>query len=525
MLINIYDKVLSKVSGSPRTVFITVCTLVILAIILSMFLHQDSLSPQFKETDLMVKWEGAPGTSRLEMNRILALVGNELGEIDGVRSVSSHVGRAVMSDVVNNVNTGQLWISLEPEQNYDKAIKNIKSVIQGYPGFLKELLTYSQSKVRKELSDTEESFVVRVYGEDLEMIRSKAEELQHGLAEIEGIINSRVLYPEVEPTLEIEVDLDLAKHYGLKPGDVRRQATSLVSGLTVGNLFEKQKVFDVVVWGKPNIRYSLSSIQNLLIETPTNKHIPLKEVANIRIVPNVTNIKRESVARYIDITAGINGRDLVSVVNDVKTKILETEFPLEYRAELLGEYAERVETNQRLQIFIIAALILIFLILQAAFKSWKLAVAIFLTLPMALIGSVITNYIVFGNILTLGAFIGFLTVFGITIRISITLIHRYHHIEVKEGEPFGQSLVKKGTLERFKPIYISMATIILTLIPMVFFGKIAGLEIIHSAAVVAIGGLLTSALYVLISVPVIYQLFGGEHEADLELCVNVSDFE
>jgi CzcA family heavy metal efflux pump len=525
ILQRLYGAVFSKVSKSSRPVFITVCALVIVGIIAVMFFRQESLVPGFKENDLMVRWDAPPGTSHLEMNRILSLAGNELGEIEGVRAVSSLVGRAVMSDMVKNVNAGQLWISVKPEGDYDRIVNEIKSVVSGYPGFFQEVLTYSQSKVREELSGTDEALVVRVFGEDLDIIKSKAEELQKGIAKIDGIVDSKVLYPEIEPTLEIEVDLDLVQKYGLKPGDVRRQATSLVSGLAVGNLFEEQKVFDVVVWGKPNIRYSLSSIQNLLIETPTGSHIPLKELADIRIVPNMTNIKRESVARYIDITASINGRNLSSVVNDVKSNIKGTEFPLEYRAELLGEFAERVNAKEHLQIYVVVALILIFLLLQASFRSWKLALAIFLTLPMALVGGILSNYLVFGNTLSLGSLIGFVTVFGFTMRSTITLIHRYRHLEKNEDETFSLALIEKGTRERFLPIIISTITILLAFIPMVIFGQIAGLEIAFSIAVIVLGGILTSALYTLIAVPVVYTLFGNDHEPDLELSADVPVFE
>jgi Cu/Ag efflux pump CusA len=486
-----------------------------------MFFRQGSLVPEFKENDLMVRWVAPPGTSHPEMNRILGLAGNELGEIDGVRSVSSHVGRAVMSDMVKNVNTGQLWISVDPEDDYDRIVKEVKSVVSGYPGFAQEVLTYSKSIVREELSRTEESLVVRVYGEDLNIIKNKAEELQKGIAKIDGISDSKVLYPETEPTLEIEVNLDLVTKYGLTPGDVRRQATSLVSGLTVGNLFEEQKVFDVVVWGKPEIRYSLSSIQNLLIETSTGSVVPLKEVADIRIVPNVTNIKRQSVARYIDIAASINGRNLSGVVNDLKSNIKATNFPLEYRAEVIGEYAEIVNMQQRLQFYVVAVLILIFLLLQASFRSWKLALAIFLTLPMSLLGGILSNYLIFGNILSLGSMIGFVTVFGITLRSTITLIRRYRHLEKYEGEPFGAALIEKGTRERFLPVIITTITVFLAFIPLAILGNIAGLEIVHSTAVIVLGGLITSALYTLISVPVIYTLFGADKETELDLSSHV----
>ena len=521
----LYDNVFVKFQKSSRPVFVSVLVLVIAGLIGFMFFNQNSLLPNFKENDLMVRWVAPPGTSHPEMDRILGLAGNELGEIDGVKSVSSHVGRAVMSDMVKNVNTGQLWISIKSEEDYDRIVNEVKSIVSGYPGFFQEVLTYSQSKVREELSGTDESLVVRVYGEDMDILRNKSKELQENISRIEGISDAKVMYPEIEPSLEVEVNLDQAKRFGLKPGDVRRQATSLVSGLAVGNLFEEQKVFDVVVWGKPELRSSIPSVKNLLIETPSGSRVALKDVADIRIVPNVTNIKRESVARYIDITASVNGRNLTNVVNDVKQNIKSVNFPLEYRAELLGEYAERVESQQRLRIFIVAALILIFLLLQAAFRSWKLAFAIFFTIPMALIGGIAANYIVFGNSLSLGALIGFIAVIGITVRSTIILVKHYRHLEKVEGETFGPALIQMGTRTRLIPVIITNVTVLLAFIPLVVFGKVPGLEIIHSIAVVVLGGIITSALYSLIAVPAVYSLFGADHEPDIDLNTIVPEFE
>ena len=200
-------------------------------------------------------------------------------------------------------------------------------------------------------------------------------------------------------------------------------------------------------------------------------------------------------------------------------------FPLEYRAELLGEYAERVESQQRLRIFIVAALILIFLLLQAAFRSWKLAFAIFFTIPMALIGGIAANYIVFGNSLSLGALIGFITVIGITVRSTIILVKHYRHLEKVEGETFGPALIQMGTRTRLIPVIITNVTVLLAFIPLVVFGKVPGLEIIHPIAVVVLGGIITSALYSLIAVPAVYSLFGADHEPDIDLNTIVPEFE
>ncbi len=519
------DFMASKVIKIARPAFVLVCIFSLAGIVMSFFLKDKSLVPEFKETDLMVRWEASPGTSHLEMNRILGLASKELDKINGVKSVSGHVGRAVMSDLVKNVNTGQLWINVDPDEDYDKIVKEVQSVVKSYTGFSQEVLTYSKSKVREELSGTDESFVVRVYGEDMGIIRSKAEEIKNMMASIKGISEVNVNYPDVEPTLEIEVNLESAKRYGLKPGDVRRQVASLISGLGVGNLFEEQKVFDVVVWGKPETRHSITGIQNLLIESSDGNYVPLKEIADIRIVPNETNIRRESVARYIDVTAAIKGGSFTNVINNVKNNIEKIKFPLEYRAELLGEYAERLDAYKQIRNFSIAALILIFLLLQAAFRSWKLGAAIFFTLPMAMVGGIIANYIGYGNLFSMGAIIGFVTVLGITVRNTITLIHRYRILEKDEGEAFSPALIEKGTRERLSSIILTAVLIILAFIPMLLTGNIAGLEIVHSIAVVVIGGIITSTLYSLLAVPVIYFLFGSGREPELELGTNITPIE
>jgi CzcA family heavy metal efflux pump len=513
----IYDLLFMWATRVPRTAFATVCIIIVAGIIGAMFLRQDSLIPVFKETDLMVRWDGPTGTSHPEMSRIATLVSNELRSIPGVLNVSANVGRAVLSDRVTNINSSQIWVSINPAADYDKTVSEVEEVVAGYPGLSNEVLTYLQSKVREELSGTDESLIVRVYGEDLGLIKSKAEEVHKLMSNVLGIVESKVLYPEEEATLEIEVNLEAAKRYGLKPGDVRREATSLVSGILVGNLFEEQKVFDVVVWGVPETRHSVTSLEELLIGTPTMGSIPLKNVADIRIVPNVTNIKRESVIRYVDVGAKINGGDYASITADINRIISEVDFPLEYRAELLGEYAERLTAQDRILSMVIAAAILIFLLLQVTFRSWKLAIAVFLTLPMAFVGGIVMSLLSSGSLLSLGAILGFVTVFSIAVRNSVILIHNYRLIESDSKHSFGPELVKKVTRERFASILTTAFLIFLAVLPMALFGNIAGLEIVHSAALIILGGVVTSTLYTLLGVPAMYLMFGANPQPELDL--------
>jgi CzcA family heavy metal efflux pump len=503
---------------TPRTTLAAVCVVLVAGLGSLPFLRQESLLPDLKETDLVVRMEGSSSASHPAMSRITTLASRELRSIPGVRNVSALMGRAIMSDKRTNINSGELWVSIDPAANYEATVAAVKHVVAGYPGLSPEVLTYLQSRVREELTGTGESLVVRVYGEDMNIIRSKAEEVQKVLVRIDGIVGAEVQYPPEMPTLEIEVDIERAKHYNLRPGDVRRAATSLVSGIVVGALFEEQKVFDVVVWGKPEVRHSITNVQNLLIDTPSGDHVRLKDVANVRLVPSVTEIRRDAVARYIDVAVDVRGRDLGSVGDEIEDRLKEIRFPLEYRAELLGEYAERDAAEDRLVAYAIAAAIGIFLLLQVFFRSWRLSTVVFLTLPVALVGGVLIVLLMNGGVLSFGAMAGFIAVMGIVVRNSLMLISRYRMLE-REGADFGAEVIERATRERSAPIVMTAVTTALALVPLAVFGNIAGLEIVHPMVIVILGGLVTATMYALAGVPALYMLFGAAREPELDLPV------
>jgi Cu/Ag efflux pump CusA len=329
-------------------------------------------------------------------------------------------------------------------------------------------------------------------------------------------VDAKVQYPDEMPTLEIEVNLDKIKNYGLKPGDVRRTATTLMGGLLVGSLYEEQKVFEVMVFGTPATRHSISSIEELLIDTPSHGHVRLKEVAEVRIVPSATVINRDAVARRMDVTANVRGRDLAAVAVDVERGIKQIDFPLEYRAELLGEYAERLVAQERVDAFAIAAAIGILLLLQVFFRSWRLAAAMFVTLPTAVVGCALAAIITGGGLLSFGSIAGFIGVLGIAVRHGLTLINRYRQLE-HQGEAFGAEMVQTGTREQSAHILMTAVTTALAFLPLAFFGNVAGLEIMQPMAVVVLGGLITATIFTLAGVPAMYLLFGAKREPDLEL--------
>ncbi len=318
--------------------------------------------------------------------------------------------------------------------------------------------------------------------------------------------------------MKVKVNLDAAGRASVKPGDVRRSAATVFSGLTVGYLFEEQKIYDVVVWGAPETRRSLTNLRDLWVEKADRHHVRLGDVADVSIVPVPTVIRHESIAPYVDVVANVVVRDLGSVNREIERRLGRVKFPLEYHPELLGEYAERQDAKQRILGVAAAALIGVFLLLQACFQSWRLALIAFLALPMSIAGGVLAA-LASGGVISLGSIVGFFAVLGIAARNSVLLINNYQRLEGQEGVPFGLDLVLRGVRERLSPILASSAAIVAALLPIVVFGQIRGFEIVQPTAIVIIGGLVASTLVTLFVIPALYLVIGSgaERQPDLGL--------
>ncbi len=506
LLYSRYDKLLERLLKKPRRAYIYAGALYFIGLIVLSFLAI-SILPTFRQTDLLIEWEAVPGTSRLEMNRIMTNSSRELKNTPGVKNVGAHVGRAVMGDIITGVNSAELWVSLDSKANYDTTLKNIQEVIDGYPGLHRETLFYQPERTEEVLMGKDENLVVRIYGKDLKMLKGIGKDVEKVIAGVKGIKNVQTDNQIEEPQVGIKVDLERARIYGLKPGDIRRQATTLISGIQVGNLYDDQKVFGVVVWGVPEIRNSLTDISELMISTPDGQQVPLSELAKISIAPAPVIINRDSVSRFVDVEVSISGRDLSSITSDIKSRLQEVKFPLEYHAEVLNSSGAKESNSVNMPAIIAAIAIGIILLMQAAFGSWRLALTVFFVLPMALVGGVAAA-LIGGGILTLGSLVGFLTILGIAVRNSIMLISHYQHLQKNEGERFGPKLILRGSRERLAPILMTALTTGLILLPAIILGNAAGNEILRPMAIVILGGMFTSIYFSLLIIPILYLSFG-----------------
>ncbi|MGH3065554.1 MAG: efflux RND transporter permease subunit [Gaiellaceae bacterium] len=507
-----YESVLGGALRQSRWVYVAAGAVVVATCATLPFLST-SLLPSFKEEQLLIRWDSAPGTSLPEMNRVTALAARELRSVEGVEDVGAHVGRAIGSDLSANVNTAELWVSIDTSADYDATVGSIRDVVSGYPGLSRNLAAFSNDRAREVLSrrDAAGDVTVRLYGEEPEVLQTQAERVRQEIAGVDGVEDARVDVPAQEPTVEVEVDLAAADAVGIKPGDVRRAAATLLGGIHVGNLFEQQKVFEVVVWGTPATRSSLTSIRPLLIETPDGRHVRVGDVADVRIAPNPTIVRRQGVSRYLDIGASVSG-DRDAVARDVESTLAEMQFPLEYTTDVL---ATGGQPTGRLFGLAIAALIGIFLLLQACFGSWRLATLCFLAFPAAVTGGLLMVAIVDSGSLTFGSAIALFAVFGIGARNGILLIERFRRLQLA-GEEFGPGLVLRGALDRLAPILTTALATALALTPFIVSGGIAGYEVAHSMALVLVGGLVTSTLLNLIVLPALYLRFGAGFVAEAE---------
>ncbi len=503
-----YGAVLTALMARTRALFAGF-TLVLVAGVAAVPALGQSLLPDFKERDFLMHWLAQPGTSHPEMVRITRQGSKELRDIEGVRNFGAHIGQAANADEVVGMYFGENWISVDPAVDYDETLAKVQETVDGYPGLFRDVQTYLKERIREVLTGSSDAIVVRVYGDDLTSLRATAEEMRGRMAAIDGTAEVHVELQVEEPQIEVEVDLDRAQQHGLKPGDVRRASAAIVGSEELGDLWTQGRVYDVRIWGVPEVRGDVTAIENLLIDTPQGSQVRLQQVADVRVSPTPNVIFHEDLSRYVEISSNVRGRDLGAVADDIEEAVGEVELSRGYRVAVLGEFAERAEAQRRLLGWSLAAGLVILLLLQVAFGSWRLAAVAFVTLPVAMVGGVLAAYFTGGTI-SLGSLVGFLTVLGIAARNAIMLISHYQHLEREEGMEFGPELILRGARERVSPIMMTALAMALALLPLVVAGSIPGHEIEHPMAIVILGGLVSSTLLNLFAVPFLYLIFGRQ---------------
>lgn len=470
------------------------------------FLGEEFL-PHFKEYDFLMHWVAKPGTSLEAMRASTQRVSKELLAIPGVRNFGSHIGRAEVADEVVGPNFAEHWISIDPKVPYDSTIAKIQHVIDGYPGVYRDVLTYLKERIKEVISGGGGAIVIRLFGPNLDELRQKAHQIEKEVSSVSGVAQLQVEQQVEVPQIEVTLKPEAALRYGVTAGDVRRAAMAMVRGNKVGETFDDQRIFDVVVWSAEKARSSLSSLKKILVDTVLGGKVPLEDVADIRIAPTPNVIQRENASRRIDISCNAKGRDLGSVAREIEARLGAMSLGQGYHAEVMGEYATRQASRHRLLLLAILSLVGILVVLYMDFKSVRLTTLVFVSLPFALIGGVSAAFLT-GGVLSLGSLVGFVTVLGIAARNGVMLISHYRHMEKFEGETFNQEMLIKGAQERLVPILMTASATALALLPIILGGNIPGHEIEYPMAVIIVGGLFTSTLLNLFVMPVLSLRWG-----------------
>lgn len=464
----------------------------------------EQLMPKFRETDFLMHWVEKPGIGIDAMNRITIRASDELMAVDGVRNFGSHIGRATVADEVVGPNFTELWISIDDDQNYDETVAEVQEIVDGYPGLYRDLLTYLTERIKEVLTGTSASIVVRVYGPDLQQLRSTAKEIESVIKPIKGVTTLKVEPQVLVPQIAIDLKPEAASQFGLTPGMLMNSVTTLVNGVRVGEMYRDQAIFPVVVVGDKKLRTDLATLGDLMIDTPSGAQVPLRSVATTTIVPAPNAIAREGASRKLDVTCNVEGRDLASVASDIEAAVLaNVDFKTGYHPEFLGEYAEAKASRQRLLLLSLGSILAITIILYIDFESWQLVLLILLALPLAL-ASGLLGVFAGGGIVSLGSLVGFVTVLGIAARNAIMLISHYRHLAIEEPGLSAKELILRGAEERLAPILMTALTTGLALVPLIYSGELPGQEIEYPMALVILTGLVGATVVNLLVLPILY---------------------
>jgi CzcA family heavy metal efflux pump len=503
-----YSRALSGALRAPSYAFGAVIALALIGGFVYPHLGED-LFPSFKEPDFLMHFVTKPGTSVTEQDRMVTSLQDQVLKVPGVKTAGSHVGQALLGEEVSGVNFSETWLSLNPGTNYDATVNKLRNIAYSYPGAFSDVQTYLHERIDEVLTNgTTEDVAVYIEGPDINTLATLGNELSARMAKLHGLEDVQPAPLEFIPQANVTVNTSTAAKYGLSPGDVRREAAIMMASEPMSELAYNDQLIVVAAWTTAASRNSVSALEQLPIDTPSGGRVALGKVATVAIAPTPSQIIRVNGTRMQEVDANISGADLGTAAAEVQSLLKTFKLPAGYTASLQGESVERASAQQRLEWLGLAALVVILLLLQAAFRSWRLALMLLITLPIALVGGVLAAWGVLGTI-TLGALVGFFTVLGIAARNGILMIAHFKHLEEEEGVPFGRDLVVRGASERLSPILMTALATALALVPLIIYGDQPGQEIEYPMAIVILGGLATSTLLNLFVLPSLYLMVAG----------------
>lgn len=504
-----YDSVLSRIEHRSHLIIAVIAGLCIAALAALPFLG-GSFIPELKEGHYIVHMAAAPGTSLAESMRIGHRITLALSRIPGVRQVAQRAGRA--AEVVDpvDVNTSEFEVDLKPQSGsgQTRTLADIQRTLARFPGVTTSVNTFLTERIDETISGYTAPVIVNVFGDDLDILDAKAQEIARVLNRIPGAIGVSVPSPPGTLQLAIRLRQDRLIRFGFEPVDVLDAVQAAYQGVTVAQVYQGNRVYDVAVSLGPADRRNPAEVGSLPLRNPQGTTVLLKQLADIQQTIGRYQIQHTAGQRLQTVTASVRGRAVSDFVYEAQMRIKrEVAFPHGTYAVFSGEAQARAQSQHDLLANAALAGIGIVLLLFIALRSTRALLLVLLNLPFALVGGVAT-VLVMGGSLSLGSLVGFVTLFGITLRNSIMLVSHYQHLVNREGMRWGPDAARRGASERLVPILMTALVTALGLLPLAIYSGAPGNEIEGPMAMVILGGLITSTALNLLVLPTLALRFG-----------------
>lgn len=492
----------------PRLVMGIAIALIIGAVAIVPFFGSEFL-PTFNEGSYVVVVTAPAGTSLEESNKIGTLAEQQILKVPEVASTSRRTGRAELDEHAEPPNFNEIDVALKPSKRSREEVlaeirKNL-SVIKGAGIGIGQPISH---RLEHLLSGVQAQIAIKIYGEDLNMLRSYADQVQSIASSVPGAVDVQVENQVLIPQLVIKLNRDALQRYGLQAGKVAEDLEIFYNGKTESQIIDGIKSFDLVLRTSDSTRKNIDAIKNTQIATRDGALIPLQQIAKVQLENNFNVINHENALRRIVISANVQGRDLGGTVKEMQDRVKkELPLPEGYYIDWQGQFQSQQEASRLIIILSIFSFAGIFLVLYGYFKSTRIALQIMLNIPLALIGSVIAVALT-GGVFSVATMVGFITLTGIASRNGILMISHYMHLVEHEGEKFDDKMIVRGSLERLVPVLMTALVAALALIPLTLDAAAPGKEILYPVAVVILGGLISSTLLDMIVTPVVFKQFG-----------------
>ena len=468
--------------------------------------------PPFNEGSIQLNVLLPPGTSLDTANDIALTVEQRLQHVADVEAFVRKTGRAELDEHAHGPNVTEIIATLNPHTERAEILHEVREAMQDIPGIISDVEQPLWHLISHMLSGVKAEVAIKLYGDDLNIMRRKANQMKVAIADVVGVKDLQVEQQVIIPQLRIEIDGQRLKKYGLRRRDINEFIDTAMQGEVVSQILDGQRTFDLIVRLDEPFRENLDAVKRLSIHLPNGGTTQLSTVADIYKASGPNTINREQVRRRIVIQCNTAGRGMVDVVNDIKSRLKPIEESLHkdytgYFVEYGGQFESQQTASRVIRILFAISLVGMFMLLFTMFRSTNLALQVMVALPMAFIGSVAALYIT-GQTLTVASMVGFISLCGIASRNGILLTNHYLHLVRHEGETWSREMVIRAGKERLAPVLMTALTSGIGLVPLAMAAGEPGKEILYPVATVIIGGLITSTILEFLVRPALFWKFG-----------------